>query len=77
MTTQDLQILTITEVAEYLKVAERMLYRLGAAKKIPAFKVGGVWRFAKADIERWIKEQAITSHEDHYSVLDENDRDPS
>ena len=38
-------ILTITEVAKYLKVAERTLYRLAAAKKIPAFKVGGTWRF--------------------------------
>ena len=34
-------ILTIAEVAEYLKVAERTIYRLAAAKKIPAFRVGG------------------------------------
>jgi len=34
-------ILTILEVASYLKVAERTVYRLAAAKKIPAFKVGG------------------------------------
>jgi excisionase family DNA binding protein len=50
-------ILTITEVAEYLKVAERTLYRLAAAKKIPAFKVGGAWRFPRADIDQWIKRQ--------------------
>lgn len=50
-------ILTITEVAEYLKVAERTLYRLAAAKKIPAFKVGGTWRFPRADIDQWIKRQ--------------------
>jgi excisionase family DNA binding protein len=34
-------ILTIKEVAEYLKVTERTIYRLAAAKQIPAFKVGG------------------------------------
>lgn len=51
-------ILTITEVAEYLKVAERTLYRLAAAKKIPAFKVGGTWRFSRADIDSWIKQQS-------------------
>lgn len=50
-------ILTITEVAEYLKVAERTLYRLAAAKKIPAFKVGGTWRFLHTDIDQWIKRQ--------------------
>nr|WP_297478143.1 helix-turn-helix domain-containing protein [Ferrovum sp.] len=27
-----------------------MIYRLAAAKKIPAFKVGGTWRFSRADI---------------------------
>ena len=50
-------VLTITEVAEYLKVAERTLYRLAAAKKIPAFKVGGTWRFLRAEIDQWIKSQ--------------------
>ena len=50
-------ILTITEVAEYLKIAERTLYRLAAAKKIPAFKVGGTWRFQRADLDEWIKRQ--------------------
>lgn len=51
-------ILTIKEVAEYLKVTERTIYRLAAAKKIPAFKVGGMWRFPRADIDSWIKQQA-------------------
>ena len=52
-------ILTISEVAEYLKVAERTLYRLAAGKKIPAFKVGGTWRFSSADIDTWIKQQSV------------------
>jgi excisionase family DNA binding protein len=52
-------ILTIREVAAYLKVTERTIYRLAAAKKIPAFKVGGTWRFSRADIDVWIKQQSI------------------
>ena len=52
------EILTINEVASYLKVAERTVYRLAAAKKIPAFKVGGSWRFSLSDIDRWIKQQS-------------------
>lgn len=51
-------ILTIGEVAHYLKVTERTIYRLAGAKQIPAFKVGGSWRFSKADIDRWIREQS-------------------
>ena len=58
-------IFTIKEVAEYLKVTERTIYRLAGAKKIPAFKVGGVWRFDKADIVKWIKDQ--TASPDHQS----------
>jgi excisionase family DNA binding protein len=58
MTTSDSDILTILEVARYLKVAERTVYRLAAAKKLPAFKVGGAWRFSRADIDSWIKKQS-------------------
>ena len=57
-------ILTIAEVAEYLKIAERTLYRLSAAKKIPAFKVGGTWRFSQADINKWIKQQSTGPEND-------------
>ena len=55
----DNSIMTIGEVADYLKVTERTIYRLAAAKQIPAFKVGGSWRFSKADIDEWIKKQSI------------------
>ena len=51
-------ILTILEVANYLKVAERTVYRLAAAKKVPAFKVGGAWRFSRQEIDQWIKRQS-------------------
>lgn len=53
------EILTIKQVAGYLKVTERTIYRLAAAKKIPAFKVGGTWRFSRADIDSWIKQQSM------------------
>lgn len=57
--TSDAEILTIKQVADYLKVTDRTIYRLAAAKKIPAFKVGGTWRFSRADIESWIKHQSM------------------
>ncbi len=50
-------ILTIKEVADYLKVTERTIYRLSQAKKIPSFKVGGMWRYLRKDIDAWISRQ--------------------
>ena len=54
----DAAILTLKEVSEYLKVTERTIYRLAASRKIPAFKVGGSWRFSRADIDLWIRRQS-------------------
>lgn len=34
-------------------------FRQAGAKKIPAFKVGGTWRFSRADIDNWIKQQSL------------------
>jgi len=51
------EILTLKEVAEYLKLAEKTAYRLAAEGKLPGFKVGGSWRFRQSDIESWITKQ--------------------
>jgi len=48
-------IMTLREVAEYLKLAEKTAYRLAAEGKLPGFKVGGSWRFKESDIEKWIE----------------------
>ena len=48
-------IMTIKEVAAYLKLTEKTAYRLAAEGKIPGFKVGGSWRFKRSEIEKWIK----------------------
>ena len=47
-------IMTLKEVAGYLKLAEKTAYRLAADGKLPGFKVGGAWRFRREDMERWI-----------------------
>jgi excisionase family DNA binding protein len=51
------EILTIQEVANYLKLNEKTAYRLASEKKLPGFKVGGSWRFKRVDIEKWIEMQ--------------------
>jgi len=51
-------IMTIKEVADYLKLKEKTAYKLVAEGKIPGFKVGGPWRFKKSEIEKWIEERS-------------------
>lgn len=50
------EVLTIREVAEYLKVNEKTVYGLAQQSRIPAFKVGGQWRFRRADLDSWIEQ---------------------
>ncbi|MDF1822245.1 MAG: helix-turn-helix domain-containing protein [Alcanivoracaceae bacterium] len=50
-------IMTLKEVAGYLKLAEKTAYRLAADGKLPGFKVGGSWRFRREDMERWIADK--------------------
>lgn len=54
----DTDVMTIREVAEYLKLTEKTAYRLAAEGKIPGFKVGGSWRFKRSELERWIERQS-------------------
>lgn len=49
------EILTLKEVADYLKLAEKTAYRLAAEGKLPGFKVGGSWRFKREDVLQWIE----------------------
>ena len=53
----DDQILTLKEVAAYLKLAEKTAYRLASEGKLPGFKVGGSWRFKREDLEAWIEQR--------------------
>ena len=48
------EILTIDEVAVFLKAGKRTVYRLAASGEIPAFKLGGTWRFRRSELDQWI-----------------------
>jgi excisionase family DNA binding protein len=50
-------ILTIKDVAEYLKVNERTIYRLAASGELPGFKIGNSWRFKQSELEQYITSQ--------------------
>jgi excisionase family DNA binding protein len=46
-------VLTVGELAEYLRVHPSTIYRLLRKHEIPAFKVGSDWRFNLVSIDRW------------------------
>lgn len=50
----DGDILTIEEVANYLRVSERTVYDWAQKGEIPAGKIGTVWRFKKSEVENWV-----------------------
>ena len=54
MADADIEIMTLDEVAQYLKAGKRTVYRLAAEGKLPAFKLGGTWRFRRSDLDEWI-----------------------
>lgn len=54
-------ILTIEEVAKYLRVSDRTVYDWAQKGEIPAGKIGTVWRFKKSELERWVNERLSSS----------------
>jgi PTS system nitrogen regulatory IIA component len=57
----DDDILTIEEVAKYLRVSERTAYDWAQKGEIPAGKIGTVWRFKKSEIEKWVSDRLSVS----------------
>ncbi len=52
----DDKIMTLEEVAEYLRVKPQTIYTWAQEKKIPAAKLGKEWRFKKSMIDKWFNE---------------------
>jgi len=49
------EVLTIEDLAVYLKIPKSTLYKLVREGKIPSQKIGRHWRFHKETIENWLK----------------------
>ena len=54
MAEPDGDILTLDEVAAYLKVGKRTIYRLAASREFSAFKLGGTWCFRRGGLDKRI-----------------------
>jgi PTS system nitrogen regulatory IIA component len=55
------EIMTIEEVAKYLRVSERTVYDWAQKGDLPGGKLGTTWRFKREDVENWVNERLSTS----------------
>ena len=48
------EVMTVKEVADYLKIAESTVYRLVKNGSLPGRKLGGNWRFSRKGLDAWL-----------------------
>jgi excisionase family DNA binding protein len=53
-------VLTIEELATYLKIPKSTLYKLVREGKIPSQKIGRHWRFRKGAIDHWLEDTRVS-----------------
>ncbi len=53
------ELITVQEVADYLRVTKKTIYRLLERGGIPATKVGQQWRFDKTSIDGWLQRSSV------------------
>ena len=51
-------LLDVDDLAHYLKLRKQTIYNWLNQRKISGIKLGGVWRFDKHEIDKWLKSQA-------------------
>ena len=54
-------IMTLDDLAAYIKLSKSSLYKLCQAGKVPGKKVGRHWRFHRDTIDEWLKRDARSS----------------
>lgn len=67
------EVLTIHDVADYLKLPVSTAYRLAERRALPGHKIGRQWRFHRTIIDDWFREGAVLTHA---TILVVDDEDP-
>jgi excisionase family DNA binding protein len=57
------RVLTLDEVAQYLRVHQSTVYRLLKKKELPGFKMGSDWRFNIESIDHWLESAEAKSRQ--------------
>src|SRR5437868_10887488 len=66
--------MSLHELAKYLRRDVREVTKLAGKGGLPGRKVGGEWRFARAEINHWIETQLPTIPDEQLRHLDESRR---
>lgn len=53
-----MNLLDVDDLARYLKLRKQTIYNWLNQRKIAGIKVGGVWRFDKKEVDKWLRSQA-------------------
>ncbi len=52
------RLMTIKEVADYLRLSKVTVYKMTRQGKIPALKIGKQWRYNKSEIDSWVQQKS-------------------
>ena len=55
-------VMTVEDLAAYLQVGAKSLYKLAAGGEIPAVRVAGYWRFHRPTIDAWLKTLSLQTY---------------
>lgn len=73
MTQNTNEIMTVDEIAAYLRIPKASVYKLAQEGRMPCQKVGRHWRFRKVTIDRWLDENPLrTNPQENATKEDEN-----
>jgi len=56
------RLMTIREIADYLRLSKVTVYKMTRQGKIPALKIGKQWRYNKSEIDSWVKQKSNNEH---------------
>lgn len=63
--------MTVRDLALYLNVDEKTVYRLAQRGELPGFKVAGTWRFKRTDVDTWIEQRKASAPDSRKGSGDE------
>ena len=59
---EQVEIMTVSEVAKYLRIGQGTIYKLLANGELPGFKIGGSWRVQRKALQSWISNSKAHSN---------------
>ena len=65
--------LSVDEIAAYLGIKRDTVYKWIADKRMPAHKVGRLWKFRKEEVDKWVRQGAAAEGDERTEKLEKED----